>query len=92
MPAFVKSPKFIIGAIVVLWVAFIIYANFQLAPVEVRLLPFKILVFQLRVSAVVIGSAIFGSVVTLVIQFLWNRRSSSKNAASAGAPSSSTTA
>jgi hypothetical protein len=92
MPAFLKSPKFIISAIVVLWVAYIIYANFQLAPVQFYLLPFKILVFQLRVSVVVIGSAIFGAAVTLIIQFMWNRRSSSKNAASPGAPSKSTVA
>jgi hypothetical protein len=92
MPAFLKSPKFIISAIVVLWAAYIIYANFQLAPVQFYLLPFQMLVFQLRVSAVVIGAAIFGSAVTLITQFMWNRRSSSKNASSPGAPSKSTTA
>jgi hypothetical protein len=92
MSAFFKSPKFIISAIVVLWVAYIIYANFQLAPVQFYLLPFKVLVFQLRVSAVVIGAAIFGAAVTLIVQFMWNRRSSSKNASSPGAPSSSTVA
>jgi hypothetical protein len=92
MPAFLKSPKFVISAIVVLWVAYIIYANFQLDPVKFYLLPFQLLVFQLRVSAVIIGSVIFGSAVTLTVQFMWNRRSSSKNAASAGAPSSSTVA
>jgi hypothetical protein len=73
MPAFFKSPKFIISAIVVLWVVYIIYANFQLDPVQFYLLPFKILVFQFRVSAVAIGSAIFGAAATLIIQYMWNR-------------------
>lgn len=92
MPAFLKSPKFIIGAIIVLWVAYIIYANFQLAPVKFYLLPFEILVFQLRVSVVIIGSAIFGAAVTLIVQFLWKRRSSSKNASSPSSASKSTVA
>ena len=43
MPAFVKNPKFIIGTIVVLWVAYVIYANFQIEMVTFYLLPFDIL-------------------------------------------------
>src|SRR5208283_386610 len=62
MPAFVKSPKFIIGTIVVLWVAYVIYANFQIEMVTFYLLPFNILKLQLRLSAVIIGAAIFGAV------------------------------
>ncbi len=92
MPAFLKSPKFIISAIVVLWVTYIIYENFQLIPVQFYLLPFGILAPTVRVSVVVIGSAIFGVAITLVVQFMWNRRSSSKNASSPDAPSSSTIA
>ncbi|MGH7813986.1 MAG: hypothetical protein ACREQI_08295 [Candidatus Binataceae bacterium] len=94
MPAFVKNPKFIIGTIVVLWVAYVIYANFQLKPVEFTLLPFGVvLTFQL--SVVVIGAAIFGALVTLIVQWLWRR--SSKGGAptgplSAPAPSSKTSA
>ncbi len=80
MPKFIKSPKFIIGAIVVLWVAYILYANFQMDPVTFYLLPFKVLELKLRVSAVIIAAAIFGSIVTIVIQFLWSR--SSKKASS----------
>jgi hypothetical protein len=92
MPAFFKSPKFIISAIMVLWVAYIIYENFQLNPVQFYILPFGILAPEIRVSVVVIGAAIFGAAVTLGIQFMWNRRSSSKNASSPGAPSRSTIA
>ncbi len=84
MPAFVKTPKFIIGAIVVLWVAYIIWDNFQLAPVSIHLIPFAA-TLDFRVSAVIIGSAIFGAVVALVIQWLWKRRS--KNAAVSAAAS-----
>ena len=43
MPAFAKNPKFIIGTIVVLWVAYVIYANFQIEMVTFYLLPFNIL-------------------------------------------------
>ncbi len=96
MPAFVKSPKFIIGTIVVLWVAYIIYANFQIEMVTFYLLPFDILKLQLRLSAVIIGAAIFGTITTIVIQWLWRRPSNSSSAGSAptspSGPSSSTVA
>lgn len=74
MPSFLKNPKFIFGTLVVLWVAYVIYYNLDTS-VEFRLLPFRILVLQLRVSAIVAGAAVFGSLATLVIQFFWNRRS-----------------
>jgi uncharacterized integral membrane protein len=89
MPAFWKNPKFIIGALVVLWVAYVLYKNYQLEAVTFYLLPFGILVFQLKLSAVVIGSAIFGALITLAIQWLWRR---SKNASSEAPPSSRTVA
>jgi hypothetical protein len=96
MPAFVKSPKFIIGTIVVLWVAYIIYANFQIDMVTFYLLPFNMLKLQLRLSAVIIGAAIFGSVATIVIHWLWVRPSNSSSAATAptspSSPRSSTVA
>ncbi len=96
MPAFVKSPKFIIGTIVVLWVAYIIYANFQIDMVTFYLLPFNMLKLQLRLSAVLIGAAIFGSVATIVIHWLWVRPSNSSSAATAptspSSPRSSTVA
>jgi hypothetical protein len=75
MPAFAKNPKFIIGTLVILWVAYIIYANFQIEMVTFYLLPFNILKLQLRLSAVIIGAAIFGAVAAIVIHWLWFRPS-----------------
>jgi hypothetical protein len=92
MPAFARNPKFIIGTLVVLWVAYIIYANFQIEMVTFYLLPFNILKLQLRLSAVIIGAAIFGAVATVVIQWLWRRPSnSSSSATSPSAPPKSST-
>jgi hypothetical protein len=85
MPAFAKNPKVIIGTIVVLWVAYIIYANFHVDMVTFYLLPFNVLKLQLKLSAVIIGAAIFGAVAALVIQWLWRRPSN--NASSAASPS-----
>ena len=95
MPAFAKNPKFIIGTIVVLWVAYVIYANFQIDMVTFYLLPFNILTLKLRLSAVIIGAALFGSIATIVIHWLWRRPSNSSSAATApasSAPRSSTVA
>jgi hypothetical protein len=89
MPSFLKSPKVIVGTIVVLWIAYVIYNNLEKS-VDFRLLPFNILTIQLRVSAVVVASALFGAVATIVIQFLWKRRS--KNAVSPAPVASSSTA
>jgi hypothetical protein len=89
MPSFLKNPKVIIGTIVVLWVAYIVSNNLEKS-VDFRLLPFNLLTLQLRVSAVVIASALFGAVATIVIQFLWRRRS--KNAESPAPVASSSTA
>ena len=86
MPAFVKNPKFIIGTIVVLWVAYVIYANFQIEMVTFYLLPFNILKLQLRLSAVIIGAAIFGAVATVVIHWLWVRPSNSSSPGTAAMP------
>jgi hypothetical protein len=86
MPAFAKNPKVIIGTLVVLWVAYVIYANFQIEMVTFYLLPFNILKLQLRLSAVIIGAAIFGAVATIVIHWLWTRPSNSVSAAAATAP------
>ena len=95
MPAFAKSPKFIIGTIVVLWVAYVIYANFQPKTVDFYLLPFGVIV-QFKLSTVIIGAAIFGAVATIVIHWLWRRPSKSSSAAPAptspSGPRSSTVA
>ena len=92
-PAFVKNPRFIGGTIVVLWVAYVVYWNYRLNPIDIQLFPF-LKPAQLSVSSVIIGAAIFGCLGTLAIQFLW-RRGRSKNgstASSAPAPSSKTVA
>jgi uncharacterized membrane protein (DUF106 family) len=83
MPAFLKSPKFIIGAIIVLWVAYIIWANLHLE-VQVKLIPF-VATLNFSVPSVIIAAAIFGVIVTLIVQWLWKRRSSKDAAASSTA-------
>ena len=88
MPSFLKNPKVIVGAIVILWIAYVISNNLEKS-VDFRLLPFNILTLQLRVSAVVVVSALFGVLATIVIQFLWRRRS--KNAVSPASVASSST-
>ncbi len=91
MPAFLKSPKFIAGAIVAAWVIYVITANFQPKPFEIHLLPF-LATLQFKVSAVLIAAAIFGSAVTLVVQYQWKRWNSSKpTSASAAAGESNKT-
>jgi hypothetical protein len=79
MPAFAKNPKVIIGTLVILWVAYVIYANFQPKMVDFYLLPFGV-VLQIKLSSVIIGAAIFGAVVTIVIHWLWTRPSNSVSA------------
>ena len=83
MPSFVKNPKFIIGALIVLWLVYVIIANYQSA-LTIELLPFGV-VLSIRTSFVIVASAIFGALVTLAIQFLWKRRSSKKVSTSAAA-------
>lgn len=77
-PAFVKNPKFIGGAIIALWVAYVVYWNHRLNPIEIQLLPF-LKPAELNVSSVIVGAALFGGLAALTIQFLW-RRGRSKNA------------
>ena len=80
MPAFAKNPKFIIGTIVILWVLYVLYANFQPKMVDFYLLPFGV-VLQIKLSSVIIGAAVFGAVATIVIHWLWTRPSNSVSAA-----------
>jgi len=83
MPDFAKSPKFIASTIVLLWLVYILWANVQLDPVKFHLIPFAA-TLDVNVSALVVGSAIFGSIATLIIHWLW-RRSSKKASESAAA-------
>ena len=79
MPAFVKTPKFIISTIFLIWLISIIYENYNQAPVRVYYFPFMDV--EVRLLWALISSAIFGAVVALVIQFMWTHRAS-KNASS----------
>ena len=80
MPAFLKNPKYIASAIVAVWVIYVISANFQLRLIEIRLLPFIASIY-LKVSTVIICSIIFGSLLTLAIQYQWRRWKSPNPAA-----------
>lgn len=85
MPAFLKSPRFIISAIVVAWIAYVIYFNSRLEPIQIKLLPFVNL--QFNVSAVIFGAMVVGALLTLWAQSIWRRRRASRNApVSATAP------
>jgi glycerol uptake facilitator-like aquaporin len=79
MPAFVKTPRFIISTIFLIWLISVIWQNHSEPPVYVFYAPF--LSVQLRLVWVLVLAAIFGAVVALVIQYMWNHRAS-KNASS----------
>lgn len=90
MNEFWKRPKFWVGLILISWLAYILYTNFQLAPIELHVVPFAAML-QLKVSAVIIGSIVSGIAGTLLVQWLWRRRYASKTAAvSATEPESRT--
>jgi len=80
MTEFWKRPKFWIGAVITLWLLYLIYRNSQPAPVQIHLIPWFV-TLQLKLSAIIIGSGLLGALITLTIQYLWRRRGSSKNAA-----------
>jgi hypothetical protein len=87
MPAFAKNPKFIGAAIIVLWLVYVVWANFQLEPVTIYLFPWPLrLMLSIRVSGVIVASALFGAGVALGIQLLWKRRSSKNASVSAVTP------
>ena len=79
MPAFVKTPRFIISTIFLLWLIAVIWDNHAEPAVNVWFGPF--LHYQIRLLWILVGSAIFGAVVALVVQFMWTHRAS-KNAVS----------
>jgi hypothetical protein len=88
-PAFVKNPKFIGGTIVVLWVAYVVYWNYRLNPIDIQLFPL-LKPAQLSVSSVIIGAALFGCLATIAIQFLWRRGDSKNGSVASTAPPDST--
>lgn len=83
MPAFVKTPRFIISTIFLLWLISVIWENYNQPPVYVWYFPF--LALQVRLLWVLISTAIFGAALALVIQFLWNHRSSKHTSSSVAA-------
>ena len=87
-PAFVKNPKFIGGAIVILWVVYVIYGNYQLNPIDFHLFPL-LKPAQISVSLVIIGAALFGCLSTLAVQFLWRRGRSKNGSVASTAPADS---
>jgi hypothetical protein len=87
-PAFVKNPRFIGSAIVFLWVAYVVYWNYRLDPINIQLMPF-VKPLQVRVSSVIVGAAVFGCLSTLAIQFLWRRGRSKNDSVTSTAPADS---
>jgi uncharacterized integral membrane protein len=79
MPAFVKTPRFIISTIFLIWLIAVIWDNHAEPSVNVWFGPF--LHSQIRLVWILVGSAIFGAVVTVVVQLMWTHRAS-KNASS----------
>jgi hypothetical protein len=87
-PALVKNPRFIGGAIVSLWVVYVVYRNYRLDPISIQLMPF-LKPLQVRVSSVIVGAAIFGCLSTLAIQLLWRRGRSKNESVASTAPADS---
>jgi glycerol uptake facilitator-like aquaporin len=79
MPAFVKTPKFIISTIFLIWLISTVWMNHNEPPVYVFYAPF--LSIQIRLVWVLVSAALFGAVVALVVMYMWNHRAS-KNASS----------
>jgi uncharacterized integral membrane protein len=75
MPAFVKTPRFIISAIVVLWLIYFIFANENLPAISFKLIPFYATPAW-PVAHLMFGGFVFGVIVAIAAQQLWRRRSS----------------
>ena len=87
MTEFWKRPKFWIGAIIILWLGYLLTANLG-EPVELYIVP-HFLHRTVTAAAVMIVAAAVGSLLTILIQFTWRRRSSKNAVASPAAPASS---
>ncbi len=85
MPAFVKTPRFILATILLLWVLYMIFANYRVNVIEFHLVPLVKVVTS--VSSLILASAIFGAGVTLLIQWLWRRDVNSISSVTAPPPS-----
>jgi hypothetical protein len=87
MPKFWKWPRFWIALVLILWMVYVLSGNLNTS-VTLWVVPLW-LHPTVRLSAIIFGSAIFGSLLTLLVQFAFRRRSSKYAAASAAAPGSS---
>jgi hypothetical protein len=87
MPQFWKWPKFWIGLVLLLWLAYLLNGNLT-QRVNLWIVPFFVHPV-VTVSAIIFGSMVLGSVLTLLIQFTWWRRASKYAEASAAAAASS---
>jgi len=83
MPAFVKTPRFIISTIFLIWLISTVWMNHNEPPVYVFYAPF--LSAQLRLVWVLVSAAIFGAAVTLVGVYMWTHRASKKASSSLAA-------
>jgi hypothetical protein len=87
MTEFWKRPKFWIGAIIILWLGYLLTANLT-QPVEIYIVP-HFIHRTVTAAAVMIIAAMVGSLLTLIIQFAWRKRSSKNAVASPATPVSS---
>jgi uncharacterized integral membrane protein len=79
MPAFVKTPRFIISTIFLIWLISTILSYHNQPPIEIFYAPY--LSVQVRVVWALLAAAVLGSVVTIAVQLMWSHRAS-KNASS----------
>jgi uncharacterized integral membrane protein len=87
MPKFWTWPRFWIGLILVAWIVYLLAGNLEQS-VTLFIVPLWVHPTA-RLSAIILGSAIFGCLLTLLVQFAWRRRASKYAAVSANAPVSS---
>ncbi|MGO9265267.1 MAG: hypothetical protein ACLQBA_10350 [Candidatus Binataceae bacterium] len=87
MTEFWKRPKFWIGAIIILWLGYLLTANLT-QPVEIYIVP-HFVHRTVTAAALMIVAAIIGCLLTLYIQFTWRNRSSKNAVASPATPVSS---
>ena len=87
MPKFWKWPRFWIALVLILWLVYVLNGNLETA-VTLWLIPLWVHP-MVHLSWVILGSAIFGSGLTLLIQFAMRRRSSKYASVSAAAAESS---
>jgi len=83
MPAFVKTPRFIISTIFLIWLITTIWQNHNVEPVNIYYAPF--LRIQVPVIWVLITTALVGAVVALATAYMWTHRASKKAVSSVAA-------